>query len=86
MGRWSEEIFGGDYDLDEASDISQDAGIELYHYELEDDNTEDKIGGKGLEATRAHLNNGVLNGLFKKYTEEPMPLGDKKLRLIFLGE
>ena len=35
MGRWGEGLFEGDTDLDVASYISEDAGIELYNYHLD---------------------------------------------------
>jgi len=66
MGRWDERLFGGDMDLDEASYISEDAGIELYSYEINEKDPE--LGGKSLEATRDHLNNGVLSRLFEEYS------------------
>jgi hypothetical protein len=37
------------------------------------------MGGKGLEATRDRLNNGVLNRLFEKYSA-------KKLENLFYGK
>ncbi|KAE9374349.1 hypothetical protein N431DRAFT_503221 [Stipitochalara longipes BDJ] len=74
MGRWGEHFFEGDHDLDEASYISEDAGIELYHYELDEPDTKHPVGGKGLETTREHLNSGVLSSLFEKY------LGDKNAK------
>ena len=87
MGRWGECFFEGDHDLDEASDISEDAGIELLHYEIDDPGTENPTGGKGLEATRKHLNNGVLSGLFEKYlgqAEKELFYG-RELRLVHTG-
>jgi hypothetical protein len=88
MGRWGEGLFEGDTDLDVASYISEDAGIELYYYELDESKEEDSIGGKGLEATRAHLNNGVLNRLFTEYAKKNDCHGmvSKKLGLVFLGK
>jgi hypothetical protein len=88
MGRWREGLFEGDTDLDFASDISADAGIELYYYELDESNEEDGMGGKGLEATRAHLNSGVLNRLFTKYSKgnDWGGLVSKELGLVFLGK
>ncbi|KAG4440583.1 hypothetical protein IFR05_003950 [Cadophora sp. M221] len=57
MGRWGERFFEGDNDLDEASMISEDAGIELYNYEIDERESNDfSFSGKGLEATREHLN------------------------------
>ena len=67
MGRWGEFFFEGDSDLDEASEISGDAGIELHNYELDEPCTKYPMGGKGLEVTREHLSNGALSGLFEKY-------------------
>jgi hypothetical protein len=86
MGRWGELLFKGDYDLDEAFFISKDAGIELYYYEV--DTEEPEHGGKGLEATRAHLNCGILNDLTTKYatTKSTNCFIDMKLRLVFLGK
>ncbi|KAE8442916.1 hypothetical protein EG329_002520, partial [Mollisiaceae sp. DMI_Dod_QoI] len=86
MGRWGELLFEGDNDLDEAPYISRDAGIELYSYEVES-NPEYDLGGKGLEATRAHLNNGVLHRLFVDYSTKPLKNGwsTKELRLVFLA-
>jgi len=84
MGRWGEELFAGDMDQDDISDISADAGIELYRYKIEDGGE-----GKGLEATRAHLNNGVLNRLFEKYATYKAVFWfgcvSKELRYILLG-
>ncbi|KAH9217530.1 hypothetical protein DL95DRAFT_459138 [Leptodontidium sp. 2 PMI_412] len=88
MGRWGERFFEGDNDLDEASMISEDAGIELYHYEIDEAESDD-FSGKGLEATREHLNNGVLSRLFNKYsTNDPFASGSlspKELRLVLLA-
>jgi hypothetical protein len=89
MGRWGEFFFEGDSDLDEASDISHDAGIELYSYELDEPGEKYPIGGKGLEATREHLNNnGVLSGLFEKYLsmKESELFYGKELRLVLTGK
>ena len=94
MGSWGERFFEGDHDLDEASDISHDAGIELYSYELysyELDEPGEKypIGGKGLEATREHFNNNdVLSGLFEKYLsmKESELFYGKELRLVLTGK
>jgi hypothetical protein len=88
MGRWGEHFFEGDHDLDEASYISEDAGIELYYYEPDKDDAKEPIGGKGLEITRGYLNGGVLSGLFEKYLREKDDkffLG-KELRLVHTGE
>jgi hypothetical protein len=88
MGRWGELLFEGDMDLDEASDISGDAGIELYYYELDQEGTKHPMGGKGLEATRAHLNSGVLDRLFEDYSTNELKncwVG-RELRLVFTGE
>ena len=87
MGRWGERFFEGDHDLDEASCISEDAGIELLYYEIDAPGTEHPMGGKGLEATRDHLNSGVLNNLFEKFlgqAEEEVFYG-KELRLVHTG-
>lgn len=89
MGLWGENLFEGDVDLDEASNISDDAGIELSHYELEPEDmpADEKLGGKGLEATREHLNNGTLDRLFQEYaTKRTNWMASKELRFIFLGE
>ncbi|TVY85116.1 SET and MYND domain-containing protein [Lachnellula suecica] len=86
MGRWSEDLFGGDTDLDEASYISEDAGIELYMYEIDPEYPDERA--KGLEATRAHLNSGVLDKLFVKYAAAKATaysFVSKELRLVFLG-
>ncbi|RDW75245.1 hypothetical protein BP6252_06387 [Coleophoma cylindrospora] len=88
MGRWGEGLFEGDHDLDEASYISEDAGIELYHYEIDEKDPESL--GKGLAATRAHLNNGVLDRLFEQYsvkanTDDENSWGNEKLRLVILA-
>jgi len=81
MGRWGEELFAGDTDMDEIYTMSEDAGIQLYYYEIEAGGE-----GKGLEATRTHLNNGVLDRLFKEYAvKESMFPVSKELRLVFLG-
>ncbi|KAK0101129.1 hypothetical protein ONS95_012890 [Cadophora gregata] len=90
MGRWGERFFEGDNDLDEASMMSEDAGIELYYYEIDERESEDfSFSGKGLEATRDHLNNGVLRSLFNKYSaNEPFlsgSLSSKELRLVLLA-
>jgi len=90
MGRWGEYLFQGDSDLDEASYISEDAGIELYSFELEPEGSEFECGGKGLEATREHLNKGIFTKLFEKYaTTGPDDNGwrieDGQLRLVLLG-
>ncbi|PVH75724.1 hypothetical protein DL98DRAFT_536294 [Cadophora sp. DSE1049] len=90
MGRWGERFFEGDNDLDEASMMSEDAGIELYHYEIDERESADfSFSGKGLEATREHLNNGVLSRLFNKYsTNKPFADGSmscKELRLVLLA-
>lgn len=81
MGRWGECLFEGDTDLDVASFIAEDAGIELFHYDAPD------LNGKGLEATRQRLESGVLTRLFEQYatTEDPYHLVTKDLRLVFLG-
>ncbi|KAG0646339.1 hypothetical protein D0Z07_8420 [Hyphodiscus hymeniophilus] len=87
MGRWGEGFFEGDDDLDISYYISQDAGIELYHYEVEQ-NPELDFGGKGLEATRDHLNNVVLSQLFRQYsTQKDFHYGTatKELSLTFLA-
>jgi len=82
MGRWGEELFAGDMDMDCIAALSADAGIELYYYKVEE-------GGesKGLEATRDHLNNGVLDYLFKKCTtyEKEQGFISKELPYIMLG-
>ncbi|KAL2067707.1 hypothetical protein VTL71DRAFT_15803 [Oculimacula yallundae] len=90
MGRWGERFFEGDNDLDEASMMSEDAGIELYHYEIDEREEPDfSFKGKGLEATRAHLNSGVLSRLFNEYsTTDPFKKGsmsEKELRLVLLA-
>ena len=88
MGRWRERFFEGDSDLDEASYISEDAGIELFYYEADEPDAEHPMGGKGLEATREHLNNGVLNRLFEKYSAKKVQnlFYGKPLRLVHTGE
>lgn len=87
MGRWGEHFFEGDSDLDEASEISHDAGIELYHYHLDEPGEEYPLGGKGLDATRDHLNNNVLSGLFEKYlaTKKSEFFYGQELRLVLTG-
>ncbi|KAH7378064.1 hypothetical protein BKA64DRAFT_648784 [Cadophora sp. MPI-SDFR-AT-0126] len=90
MGRWGERFFQGDNDLDEASMMSEDAGIELYNYEIDEREGEDfSFSGKGLGATRDHLNNGVLSRLFNKYSaDDPFKSGSmssKELRLVLLA-
>ena len=90
MGRWGERFFEGDNDLDEAAMMSEDAGIELYHYQIDERESDDlPFSGKGLEATRQHLNSGVLNRLFNKYSgQNPAATGSmstKELRLVLLG-
>jgi hypothetical protein len=87
MGRWGEGLFEGDTDLDVASYISEDAAIELYNYKLDGSDEKHPMGGKGLEATRAHLNNGVLNRLFMEYSKKKDCHGmvSKELGLVFLG-
>ena len=88
MGCWGERFFEGDSDLDEASYISEDAGIELFYYEADKPDAEHPMGGKGLEATRDHLNNSVLNRLFEKYSAEKSEnlFYGKPLRLVHTGE
>lgn len=71
MGRWGEGLFEGDVDLDFVSEISQDAGMELLNYDMVDPK-EPQYSGKGLEATRNHLNNGTLDRLFKEYATKSM--------------
>ena len=73
-------------DLDEASYISEDAGIELYSYEINEKDPE--LGGKGLEATLNHLNNGVLSRLFEEYSRSKPKhsIVQKELCLVFLGK
>ncbi|KAH7310022.1 hypothetical protein BKA65DRAFT_485239 [Rhexocercosporidium sp. MPI-PUGE-AT-0058] len=90
MGRWGERFFEGDNDHDEASMMSEDAGIELFDYEIVEAESDDlPFSGKGLEATREHLNNGVLSRLFNKYfTSDPFASGSlspKELRLVLLA-
>ncbi len=67
MGRWGDLLFEGDTDLGLVGDIGEDAGMELYHYEIEE-NEEQILGGKGLKVTREHLNNCVFDRLFTEYT------------------
>ncbi len=89
MGRWGEYLFEVDHDLDEASSISEDAGIELYYYELESKDEKHKFGGKGIEATRERLNNGILSDLFKRYSEfksGPEFWGNPDVKLVSLGK
>lgn len=88
MGRWGESFFEGDSDLDEASYMSQDAGIELYHYGLDPEDSEYKFGGKGLEATRKHLNSGIFEKLFEKYATEASKswIFGKELKLVLFGK
>jgi hypothetical protein len=47
----------------------------LYNYEVREVKGGDgfDFGGKGLEATRAHLNNGVLSRLLSQYAENGVP-------------
>lgn len=78
MGRWGERFFEGDSDLDEVSYISDDAGILLYQYEVKD-------GGKDLEATREHFNNGILSRLFQEYATKPRQVVTTELRFVHLG-
>jgi hypothetical protein len=87
MGRWGDLLFEGDMEFDMAGDISADAGIEVYHYEIEEDpNPKDSFGGKGIEATRDHLNNGVLSRLFEEYKTKPMEYPtSREMRFILLG-
>ncbi|CZR60197.1 uncharacterized protein PAC_10093 [Phialocephala subalpina] len=93
MGRWGELLFEdlaptGDSDLDQASIISEDAGVELWMYDITDDNERPDPPAKGLEATRAHLNDGVLHRLFIDYSSKPLKddMGQsKELRLVFLA-
>jgi hypothetical protein len=87
MGRWGELFFEGGCDLDDAGDISHDAGIELYHYELDKPGTEYPMGCKGLEATREHLNGDILSNLFEKClaAKESEFFYDKELRLVLTG-
>lgn len=86
MGRWGEFLFEGDNDLETAMDISRDAGIELYHYEICDD-PELPFTGLGLETTRDHLNNGILKRLFDQFTTRnpTYEIESGGLRVVFLG-
>lgn len=75
MGRWGDGLFESDDDLDTLSYISEDAGIEVYHYELEPNDVDSPelgfgFGGKGLEATREHLNKGIFKSLFTRYAKD----------------
>lgn len=57
-------------------------------YDITDENEQTDPPAKGLEATRAHLNDGVLHRLFVDYSTKPLKddMGQsKELRLIFLG-
>lgn len=88
MGRWGMGLFEGDFDLDLAGSISDDAGCQLYNYEIDTEYPE--YSGKGLEATQEHLNNGTLARLFQEYATtrvlqvfEDVP---KDLTIIFLGK
>lgn len=67
MDRWGERLYPDNYHFDEAKVISREADIELLHYEIDPKNP--KAGGLGLEATRAHLENGVFDDLFEKYKQ-----------------
>ena len=61
MGCWGYGLLQSDSDHDVASEISSDAGFELYLYwDMEG-------GALGLEGTRQKLNEGVFNTLFNKY-------------------
>lgn len=82
MRRWVERLFEGDTDLDKASSIYSDAGIELYNYEIDD---EYDMGGKGIHATSEHLNGGNLKRLFEEYATKQEQCVSKELRYVFLG-
>ena len=64
MGRWGFLLFQSDYDLDIASDLSRDAGVELYMYDAPE------LDGIGMEATRMKLNKGALAEVFDKYKKK----------------
>lgn len=84
MGRWGERLFEGDADLDEAASISDDANIELLDYEPIKDHPDPTR--KGLEATRRHLDSGVLDLMFDEYKTKKESWGiGKELRFVFLG-
>lgn len=63
--------------------------MELLNYDMEDPE-EPQYSGKGLEATRDHLNIGTLDRLFKEYATKVMGgwagFVSKELRFIFLGK
>lgn len=71
MGAWGPYLFESDTHLDVAIGLSEDAGIELYCYNKSDDDNNDERG-KVLEATRDHLNSGVLTRLFDQYLKMDM--------------
>jgi hypothetical protein len=88
MDRWGERFFDGEYVV-EAYEISKDAGLELLHYEIDKSVEKPRSGGKGLEATREHLNNGTLSHLFETYLGEGRGCfyrGRKELRLVLTGK
>lgn len=83
MGAWGGGLFQSDQDLDIAGEISDEAGMNL---EMVDD---EEMGGKGLEATRKALNDGVLKRLFEKYRQAKPSYGfwesSNKYYLVILG-
>ncbi|CZT50119.1 uncharacterized protein RSE6_11051 [Rhynchosporium secalis] len=73
MGRWGERFFEGDNDLDEASMMGEDAGIELYHYEI--DKKEDKDWPLRAKEWTLPESTSTVKG----------SMSEKELRLVLLG-
>ncbi|KAL3420383.1 hypothetical protein PVAG01_08882 [Phlyctema vagabunda] len=77
MGFWGSELFENDYDHDSLSDVEAEIDMALYSYDIEE------LGGKGLEATRDRLNNGLLVRLFDEHASKPLDwFGAPKIVLI----